>query len=83
MATRPALKFRELRKILNSFGVTEEPSRGKGSHAMFARVIDGRRFTFPVPTEKEVKPPYVRGCRRRFQLTAEDGVSDEDFYSRK
>jgi len=76
MADR-SLKLRKLRRILRRYGVAEDPSRGKGSHTVFYR----GNVSYPVPTESDVKKCYVQGCRRRFQLTAEDGVSDKEFYS--
>ena len=32
MGTAPRLKISELRSILSSFGISEDPSRGKGGH---------------------------------------------------
>ena len=80
MADHP-LKLARLRKILRSFGIDEDPSRSRGSHTVFFKQIDGRWYTYPVPTNhSDVGQPYVRGCRKKFRLTAEDGVSDEVFY---
>jgi hypothetical protein len=81
---RYRLKLRELRKILRTYGVEEDPSAGKGSHTLFWKVIDGRKFTYPVPTtSKDVKPCYVLGCRKRFALTEDDGETDEEFFGRR
>ncbi len=80
MGQRKKLKLRELRKILARYGVTEDPSRGKGGHTMFFKHMGGIEFSYPIPSKKEVKDCYVRGARRKFQLTAEDGVSDDEFY---
>ncbi len=49
---------------------------------MFFRVINSHKFSYPVPGRDDVLACYVRGARRKFHLTAEDGVSDADFYSR-
>lgn len=76
------IKLRDLRRILRSFDCWEETSRGKGGHTMFFRMIDGRKFSYPIPGRDDVLACYVRGARRKFRLTAEDGVSDADFYSR-
>ena len=82
MAARP-LKLRELRAALRRFGVNESAARGKGSHTMFSKEIEGILVSYPVPTSKrDVKPCYVAGCRRRFKLTVEDGVTDREFYGR-
>lgn len=43
---------------------------------------DGAFATYPVPTRggRFVKYLYVREGRKRFGLTPENGVSDEDFF---
>ncbi|MHB1033496.1 MAG: hypothetical protein ACYC35_01770 [Pirellulales bacterium] len=75
------LKLNDLRRILRHFGVQEDPSRGKGSHTVFFKRFSDGVFTYPVPTaDNDVKTCYVRGCRKRFRLTEEDGVSDNEFY---
>jgi hypothetical protein len=79
---RHRLKLNDLRRILRSFGVSEVPSRGKGSHILFECTFEDGTFSYPVPNQKDVKPCYVKGCRTRFRLLPEDGVSDEDFFGR-
>lgn len=80
---RRTLTLRDLRRILASFGVGEDPNRGKGSHTMFFKTFDDGAVAYPVPTHgKEVKDCYVRGCRKKFRLTASDGIADDDFYGR-
>lgn len=49
---------------------------------MFFRLVDGRNFSYPVPGRDDVLACYVKGARRKLRLTADDGVSDTDFYSR-
>jgi hypothetical protein len=83
MATQPKLKRHEPRKILRSFGVLEDSIRGKGGHTYFYRQFPEGEFGYPVPNKKDVKQVYVKRARRRFRLMPEDGVSDDDFYSRK
>ena len=80
MPDRP-LKLRD--RILRSFGISEDPSRGKGSHTMFFGSVEGRLRRYPIPTHSgDVAVAYVRSVRRVFRLSAADGVSDRDFYSR-
>jgi len=80
MADRP-LKLPALRRCLFQFNVWEDSSRGKGSHTMFFRRLPEGVFGYPIPThEKEVRKHYVTGCRRKFRLTPEFGVSDDSFY---
>lgn len=71
----------QLRRILASFGVSEDTSRGKGSHTLFYKHIDGGVQSYPVPKHgKEVQNCYVSGARKKFKLTKADGISDEDFF---
>jgi hypothetical protein len=80
MADR-SLKLRELRRILSRYDVWEDPSRGKGSHAMFFRRLGDGVYSYPVPTHgPTVAQCYVRGARKKFKLTAADGISDTEFY---
>jgi hypothetical protein len=75
--------LKKLRKILTSFGAVEDRSRGKGSHTMFIMRIGEKTFSYPIPThDKDVKDCYIRGVRKRFLLTPDDAVSDEEFFSR-
>lgn len=75
------LTIRDLRRILSSFGI--ELVRTKGSHHIFGRQFDDGWFSYPVPCHsKDVLDCYVRGCRKKFRLTEDDGVPDEDFFSR-
>lgn len=76
-----SIPFRRLCSILRRHGVARDESRGKGSHVLFYRDFPEGRVSFPVPRHrKDVKACYVRGCRKRFRLREEDGVSDKEFY---
>jgi hypothetical protein len=76
------LKPRDLRKILRSFGVQEDSSRGKGGHTLFWIQFPDGLFTYPMPGRSDVLPCYVKGARKKFRLTPEDGISDEEFFGR-
>jgi predicted RNA binding protein YcfA (HicA-like mRNA interferase family) len=81
MADR-TIKLRRLRQILKKFGVEENPNRGKGSHTLFIKQTSGGPITYPVPTcHDDILICYVRGCRKKFGLTDDDGVSDQEFYN--
>jgi hypothetical protein len=85
MSSKKPLKYRTLRRILNSFGITEIKGRGKGSHRMFQGVVDGRLVHYPTKchSEGDDKPiAVVEAIRRAFRLTENDGVSDREFYGR-
>jgi hypothetical protein len=80
-----AISYRRLRKILKSFGIEEDKSRGKGSERMFAGVVEGRVIHYPTKchNEGDVKPKgVIRAIRRTFHLTEQDGVDDKEFYGR-
>ena len=80
MADRRLL-LRTLRKILKSFGVSENKSRGSGSHTLFFKAFDDGEFSYPVPThDKEIAKVYVKGARKAFRLTPDHDVSDDAFY---
>lgn len=74
------LPMRTLRRILKKFGVSEDESRGNGSHTLFFKKFEDGEFSFPLPYAKELAKSYVKNSRRAFRLTEADGVSDEDFY---
>lgn len=79
MPDKATIKFRKLRKILLSFGVVENRSRGKGGHILFSK---GSVSYTIVAKKNDVNGCYIRGARRAFKLTPADGVSDREFYSR-
>ncbi len=78
MADHP-LQLRELRRILGRFGILEDTGRGKGSHTLFYR----GSLSYPVPSKggRTVLRCYVSGVRKKFSLRAQDGVTDQQFYS--
>jgi predicted RNA binding protein YcfA (HicA-like mRNA interferase family) len=80
MADR-TIKLRRLIQILNSYGVSWNAGKGKGSHGTFEKLMEGGVFTYPVPRRDDIYRGYVRSCRKKFKLTAEDGTPDEDFYN--
>jgi hypothetical protein len=84
MAEHP-LPYRDLRRILKSFGIEEDSTRGKGSERMFVGIVGGRVLRYPTKChgEGKVKPAgVIRAIRRVFRPRAEDGVSDKEFYGR-
>ncbi len=70
--------LKELRRKLRHFGVSEDASRGKGSHTLFYKDFPEGRFSYPVPVHgKDVKACYVRGARKKFRLLPTNGVTDQ------
>ena len=72
------LKYRDLRTRLAKFGVIERSHRGKGSHRMFIKVIEGRPVVDFVTCHNEgddISRKIVQHVREKFQ------VSLEDFYN--
>lgn len=78
------LKRRELEKILRRYGVEEYEAGGKGSHTKFVRDVPGRGLmSYPLPMCDDVLPCYINPLRKQLGLTADDGVSDAEFFSKK
>jgi predicted RNA binding protein YcfA (HicA-like mRNA interferase family) len=78
-----SIKMTRLQAILKRYGVEEVKRRGKGSHLMFSKTFPEGTFTYPVPThDQDVKVCYIKGCRKKFRLRVEDGVTDKEFYGK-
>jgi len=52
MAEKP-LRYRDLRRILKSFGIEEEKGRGKGSERIFVGIVEGRIERYPTKCHNE------------------------------
>jgi len=74
------LELRRLKQILGKWGIVWVARKGKGSHGSFCKSTPQGVFSYPVPNERVVLICYVRGCRKKFKLTEQDGVSDKVFY---
>jgi hypothetical protein len=58
-----------------------ESRRRQGIACCFEKMMEGGVFTYPIPRHgKDVPQPYIRGLRKKFKLTSDNGVSDEEFY---
>jgi len=45
---------------------------------------DGRKFPIPAHGDNaDIHRTYIEAARRAFNLTPDDGVTDEDFYGRR
>ena len=77
------MKFRHLRKLLDSYGIIWNATRGRGSHGAFQGLTHISRiratFTLPHSSQKRVARPYINALRRKFELTDEFGVGDDKF----
>ena len=77
------MKFRKLKKVLARYGIEWKPQKGKGSHGVFvgeSHVLQIRQvYPIPASQQKEISQAYIRPLRRKFELTKESGVSDDDF----
>jgi len=71
-------KYREVKKILNRFGIKELPSRGKGNHRVFYHPnFRGRNRFYPVKCHnpnQEFSIKTLEGIRRAFDL------EEDEFY---
>lgn len=69
------LEFRELRAYLAKNGVVEKSSRGKGSHRMFLKIVEGRPVIDFVTCHSEgddISRKIVQHVREKFQISMED-----------
>ena len=69
------LKYRELRSNLQKNGVVEVPKRGKGSHRMFLKMIEGRPVADFVTCHNEgdeISRKVVQHVREKFQISLEN-----------
>lgn len=73
---------RELLARLKELGCTVlPPKRGKGSHCMVVRTVDGKPCSTSVPMNREcVAPGTVGSIRRAVKLSPEDGVTNQQFF---
>ncbi len=81
------LKLRRVKSIFASFGIAAERAKTSGHRRKRHWILmaeDGTKFPIPGHGEKaDISRAYVEAARRAFGLTPDDGVSDEDFYSRR
>lgn len=80
------VKFRDVKVMFARWGVQTIVGKSRGHkrkrHAMLVGP-DGVKYPIPAHNDNDdVYRTYIRAARRRFHLTAEDGVTDEDFYQR-
>ena len=66
-----------------AYGVSITKAKG-APHYKMTKVIDGKTYIYPVPRKggQRVRGIYVQKARKRFRLTPEHGVSDEEFYGK-
>lgn len=78
------MKFSKLRKKLEEWNIHWDARQGKGSHGGFvgrSHVTSIRRvFILPHKQQTDVSKSYIKPLRRQFELTPDDGISDEEFY---
>lgn len=78
------VRFRDLKKLLDRYGIEWESKSGKGSHGAFngRNVVDQTRQRYPVPRDqqREMQVTYVEALRVKFGLVPENGYGDELFY---
>jgi hypothetical protein len=73
-------KWRDLLRIAAKWRISVSPPAGGGSHYKFSRQLADGVYTYPIPHRDVVGKPYLRGLRKQFRLTTDDGISDHEFY---
>jgi len=80
-------EYRKLLSLTGKYGVYEDAKRAKGSERLWIRELpDGTKRSIPVTchvSKYVIGVGLIRAIRRMFLLTAEHGVTDEKFYSKK
>jgi predicted RNA binding protein YcfA (HicA-like mRNA interferase family) len=75
MSKFPSLSSKELVRLLEKGG-TDFVRQGSTDHAIYARVVEGRRYSAPVQTGKKTLDPIY--CKRVFRQLK---FSDEEIES--
>jgi hypothetical protein len=79
MVPPKVIKFREVRRIFATFGISMV--RGRRHWCLVSG--DGNKYPIPAHSDDDdVFRTYVEGARRKFGLTPQDGVSHKEFYGR-
>lgn len=79
-------KFRDVKAMFARWGVRTIVGKSRGHrrkrHAMLVGP-NGAKYPIPAHNDNDdVRRTYIKVARRKFHLTSEDGISDEDFYQR-
>ena len=81
------MKFRALKKVLRSFGIDAIIAKSRGhKRKLHCLLVNDKGDKFPIPASgdgDDIERSYVNAARRKFKLTPEDGVTDDDFYGRR
>lgn len=71
------MQMKKLRRLLGRVGVTEDSSRGSGSHTFFQRSVNGVVLGYPIPTHgKDVLDCYVKGVWRALRINEVKSLDD-------
>ena len=73
-------------KLLRKHGVTEHTRRGTGHRALRREVAPGQSVQcslFFHGDSETIGIPVIKAIRGRLRLSAQDGVSDQQFYGHK
>lgn len=73
------IKLRNLKKLLGKYHIVLK----QGTKHQYFESPEGMKYPIPSMTDNDdVEKAYVNGARRRFGLTREDGVTDDEFYGK-
>jgi len=80
------VKWRDLKRLFAAFGLAVHEGKSRG-HRRKRHALVSDRFgnKFPIPAHNpgdDIHRTYIEAARRRFGLTPQRGISDEDFYGR-
>jgi hypothetical protein len=79
-------KWRDLKRVFASFGISTSEGKSSGhKRKRHPMLMDSAGNKYPIPARRDgddIPRTYIEGARRKFRLTPEYGISDEDFYGR-
>jgi hypothetical protein len=79
-------KWRDVKRVFVGFGIRAVEGKSVGhKRPRHAMLVDDAGNKYPIPAHNDgddVYRTYILGTRRKFLLTPEHGMSDEDFWGR-
>jgi len=79
-------KWRDVKRVFGEYGIVAvegaAPGHGRPKHPYLASP-DGQKHTIPASKNSDdIFREYIEAARRKFRLTPDNGVSDEEFYGK-
>lgn len=87
MSQRPkTAKWRDVKRVFREFGIHTQEGKSIGHKRRPHPFLSDRAGNiYPIPAHNDgddIHRTYIEGARRKFHLTSNDSISDEDFYGK-